>query len=74
PWDYIYNFSTELVFAEDKNKMEEQEKKIDKELTRWKRKYEDILPMLWGATDIISHADYDAIEKLITIGFPDYKF
>jgi len=74
PQDYIFFPATHPTYEDDKKKMEALEMKIDKEMTAWKRKYEDILPLLWGATDLISHTAYEELEKMITIGYPEYKF
>ena len=74
PKDYIYFPTPCPAFEDDKKKMELLELSQDKESTKWRRMYEDILPLLWGATDTISHTAYEEIEKMITIGYPDYKF
>jgi hypothetical protein len=74
PQNYIYFSTICPTFEDDKKKMEIQEIQVDKQLTKWKRMYQDILPLLWVETDIISHSDYDTLEKMINIGNPDYKF
>jgi hypothetical protein len=74
PRDYIFSSTICPVFEDDKKKMELQERQIDKEFIKWKRLYQDILPLLWVETGIVSHSSYEELEKLITIGNPDYKF
>jgi hypothetical protein len=59
-------------FEDDKKKMEQLEIKTHAEFTKWKRMYEDILPVLWGATEIVSHSDYEVLEKMI-MHFQDYE-
>lgn len=71
--DYIYFPAPCPEFEDDKKKMEAVEIQLDKESTKWKRKYEDILPVLWAATELISHTAYEELEKML-IGNPDYKF
>ena len=74
PQKYYYNMieKTEITLRDDKKKMEEVERRIDRQLTWCKREYEDVLPLLWGATDIVSHSEYDALEKQI-MHFQDYE-
>lgn len=75
PKDYIYLPSACPAFEDDKKKMELLERSIDKENTRWKRMYEDILPVLWCATEVVSHSAYEALEKLVNhLNQEDYKF
>jgi hypothetical protein len=62
------------VFEDDKKKMEQQELEMDREITRWRRLYEDILPVFWGETEKISHSAYEEMDRMIVGGFPDYKF
>ena len=73
--DYVYIPISCPVFEDDKKKMELLERQYDKELTKWQRKYEDILPVLWVATDVISHTTYEDIEKTLrhSSDKPDYK-
>jgi len=65
PHDYMYESPKDPGFVDDKKKMEEEERRLDIQFISWKRKYEDILPLLWGATDVVSHSEYELIEKLI---------
>lgn len=65
PQDYIFFDVPYVDFEDDKKKMEKLEDKVHVEFTKWKRKYEDILPVLWGATDVVSHSDYEVLEKLV---------
>lgn len=75
PKDYIFFPTPCPPFEDDKKKMELLESQRDKECTKWRRKYEDILPLLWGATDVVSHTAYEEIERLITrLNQEDYKF
>lgn len=71
--DYIFFPTPCPEFEDDKKKMEALEIRLDKESTKWKRMYEDILPVLWSATELISHTAYEELEKML-IGNPDYKF
>jgi hypothetical protein len=72
--EYIFINTINPEFEDDKKKMEALEMKADKEMTMWKRKYQDVLPMLWSATEMISHTAYEELDKMINIGYPDYKF
>jgi hypothetical protein len=74
PQKYYYNMyeSKDIVFVDDKKKMEEDEKRLNRILITWKRDYEDVLPLLWGATDVISHSEYDELERQIK-HFQDYE-
>lgn len=73
--DYIYFPSSTPAFEDDKKKMELVEEKLDKEYTKWKRMYEDILPVLWGATEVVSHSSYEELEKLINhVNQEGYKY
>lgn len=75
PKDYIYFPQPLPAFEDDKKKMEQLEVRLDKETTKWKRMYEDILPLLWGATETISHSAYEDLEKMIIhLNQADYKF
>ena len=74
PQDYIFVKTLNPVFEDDKKAMETLEMKVDKEMTKWKRLYQDILPVLWGATEIISHSAYEELEKSINHCQFDYKF
>ena len=65
PQDYIFFCITGGEFEDDKKKMEALERQVDKETTMWKRKYEDILPLLWGDTMVVSHTEYESLEKSI---------
>ena len=65
PQDYIFLCITGGEFEDDKKKMEALERQVDKETTMWKRKYEDTLPLLWGDTMVVSHIEYEALEKMI---------
>jgi hypothetical protein len=72
PQDYIFFDLPCPDFEDDKKKMEQLEIRVGAEFTKWKRKYEDILPNLWGATDVVSHSDYEVLEKMI-MHFQDYE-
>lgn len=74
PQKYYYNMyeAKDIVFVDDKKKMEVDEKRLNRMITQWKRDYEDVLPLLWGATDVVSHDEYDALEKQI-MHFQDYE-
>jgi hypothetical protein len=65
PQDYIFICITSGEFEDDKKKMEALERQVDREITMWKRKYEDILPLLWGELTVVSHSDYESLEKMI---------
>jgi hypothetical protein len=73
-YKYMFVNLPSIDFVDDKKNMELQEKRLDKDIIMWRREFQDILPVLWNATDTVSHSDYDELEKLINIGFPDYKF
>jgi hypothetical protein len=73
--DYIYFPLPCPEFEDDKKKMELLEEQLDKGYTKWRRMYEDILPVLWGQTGLVSHTAYEEIEKLIMhTNQADYKF
>ena len=74
PQKYYYNMyeAKDIMFVDDKKKMEVDEKRLNRMITQWKRDYEDVLPLLWGATDVVSHAEYDALEKQI-MHFQDHE-
>lgn len=72
--NYIYVSTMKPVLEDDKKKMEQQEHEINKEIVKWRRLYEDILPVFWGETEKISHSAYEDVEKMIIGGYPDYKF
>jgi len=72
PQDYIFFDLPCTDFEDDKKKMEQLETKVHAEFTKWKRMYEDILPVLWEATEIVSHSDYEVLEKMI-MHFQDYE-
>lgn len=72
--DFIFLPMMNPIFEDDKKKMEQKELESDREIIKWKRLYEDILPLFWGATHIISHSTYEEIEKKIIIGKPEYTF
>jgi len=76
PHEYIFFSTMNPVFVDDKKKMESQESQFDKEITKWQRMYEDILPLLWSETSLVSHSAYDELEQMIrwTQNHPDYKF
>lgn len=75
PKDYIYFPAPPPTFEDDKKKMELLEVRLDKEYTKWKRMYEDALPLLWSATDIVSHTAYEELEKSIKhFQREDYKY
>ena len=65
PQDYIFFCITGGEFEDDKKKMEALECQVNKETTMWGRKYEDVLPLLWADTTVVSHTEYEALEKLI---------
>lgn len=72
--EYVFCPTMSPVFEDNKKKMEQQEKQIDTEMTKWRRMYQDILPLFWTANVIVSDLAYEEIEKKIMIGLPDYKF
>lgn len=72
PQEYIFFCIPCDAFEDDKKKMEALERQVEKEATRWKRMYEDILPVLWSATDIVSHTEYEELEKMIR-HYQDYE-
>lgn len=75
PKDYIYFPPSTPVFEDDKKKMELLEEQLDKGYTKWRRMYEDAIPMLWSATETVSHTAYEEIEKLVThTNQADYKY
>lgn len=65
PQEYIFFAIPCGAFEDDKKKMEVLELQVDKEITMWKRKYEDILNVLWCETDIVTHLEYEKLEKTI---------
>jgi hypothetical protein len=73
--DYVYFPAPTPVFEDDKKKMELLEDQLSRGYTKWKRMYEDTLPMLWCETEVVSHSAYEELEKLIMhINQEDYKF
>lgn len=73
--DYVYFPAPTPEFVDDKKKMELLEEQLDKARIKWRRMYEDILPVLWGQTGHVSHTAYEEIEKLVfRTNQEDYKF
>lgn len=72
PHEYIFISIPCGEFEDDKKKMEALEHQVNKEATMWKRKYEDVLSLLWSDTAIVSHTDYDTLERQIK-QFQDYE-
>jgi len=65
PQEYIFFCAPCAEFEDDKKKMEVLERQVDKEMTAWGRKYEDILSLLWSKVSVVSDTDYDALDRLI---------
>ena len=73
--DYVYFPEPTPEFVDDKKKMELLEEQLDKARIKWRRMYEDILPVLWGQCGVVSHTAYEELEKLIFhVNQADYKF
>jgi hypothetical protein len=74
PQDYMYLPSFHVRMEEDKKFMERQETEVFLELHKWIHKYEDILPLLWAETEIVTHEAYEEIEKAIRHRSPICKY
>jgi hypothetical protein len=75
PQDFIFFLKSDhAYFVDDKRAMEKHEYAVEEELTMWQRKYEDILPLLWTETEIVTHEAYDEIEKAIHHRAPVCKY
>ena len=74
--DYVFFNSMNPVLVDDKQEMERLEDTINKEISTWQTKYNEILPTLYSATSVVSHSEYDELYKMIkwTNDYPDPKF
>jgi hypothetical protein len=73
---YIFTAIPLPAFENNKENMQKEERRIDREISNWIHLYKDSLRTFWGDRQIISDAEYEELEQNIcwTNDYPELKF
>lgn len=73
---YVFTAIPLPAFENNKENMQKEERRIDREISNWIHLYKDSLRTFWGDHQIVSDAEYESLEKNIcwTNDYPELKF